>query len=75
MFAQLSAIVDGEVPGLPDDDKGSGDCADGELELDGTHGKRRWSPEARHWVSRCLVKNAEERATYSELLVSMQSTV
>ncbi|KAI6045976.1 kinase-like protein [Pisolithus marmoratus] len=52
VFAQLSAIVDGEAPGLPDDDEGSPE--------EGI--------DARHWVSRCLVKNAEERATYAELL-------
>ncbi|KAF8555291.1 kinase-like protein [Imleria badia] len=31
---------------------------------------RKWSPEARDWVRRCLIKNADERATYPELLAS-----
>lgn len=70
MFAQLSAIVDGEAPGLPDDDQeGLEEGLDGFVTSE-KRVVRRWSPEARHWVSRCLVKNAEERATYSELLVS-----
>ncbi|KAG2036466.1 kinase-like domain-containing protein [Suillus americanus] len=45
VFAQLSAIVDGEAPGLPEDEE-----------------------FARDWVRRCLIKNADERATYKELL-------
>ncbi|KAI6110564.1 kinase-like protein [Pisolithus croceorrhizus] len=69
VFAQLSAIVDGEAPGLPDDDEESPEeGADGILGVDCKRSGRRWSPEARHWVSRCLVKNAEERASYAELI-------
>ncbi|KAL4074238.1 kinase-like protein [Scleroderma citrinum] len=69
VFAQLSAIVDGEAPGLPDDDhEGNEECFDGILGTNEKRVGRRWSPEARHWVSRCLVKNSEERATYQELL-------
>ncbi|KAG1855699.1 kinase-like domain-containing protein [Suillus subalutaceus] len=77
VFAQLSAIVDGEAPGLPEDEE----FADEEVEVySGSYsaspeqssfmrkGKRRWSPEARDWVRRCLIKNADERATYKELL-------
>ncbi|KAG1767033.1 STE/STE7 protein kinase [Suillus placidus] len=80
VFAQLSAIVDGEAPGLPEDEE----IADEEVEVHTQHnvfygaspgqssfmrkGKRRWSPEARDWVRRCLIKNADERATYKELL-------
>lgn len=69
VFAQLSAIVDGEAPGLPDDDEeGPEEGTDGMLAVDGKRSGRCWSSEARHWVSRCLVKNADERATYAELL-------
>lgn len=69
VFAQLSAIVDGEAPGLPDDDEESPEEGmDGILGVDYKRSRRRWSPEARHWVSRCLVKKAEERASYAELL-------
>lgn len=69
VFAQLSAIVDGEAPGLPDDDEeGPEEGTDGILAVDGKRSGRYWSSEARHWVSRCLVKNADERATYAELL-------
>lgn len=80
VFAQLSAIVDGEAPGLPEDEE----IADEEVEIHTQDnvlygaspgqssfmrkGKRRWSPEARDWVRRCLIKNADERATYKELL-------
>ncbi|KAG1809398.1 kinase-like domain-containing protein [Suillus subaureus] len=77
VFAQLSAIVDGEAPGLPEDEE----IADEEVDVyTGSYsaspgqssfmrkGKRRWSPEARDWVRRCLIKNADERATYKELL-------
>lgn len=80
VFAQLSAIVDGEAPGLPEDEE----IADEEVEVHTQDnvfygaspgqssfmrkGKRRWSPEARDWVRRCLIKNADERATYKELL-------
>ncbi|KAI6000683.1 kinase-like protein [Pisolithus albus] len=69
VFAQLSAIVDGEAPGLPDDDEESPEEGmDDILGVDCKRSRRRWSPEARHWVSRCLVKKAEERASYTELL-------
>ncbi|KAG6335318.1 hypothetical protein ID866_3781 [Astraeus odoratus] len=68
VFAQLSAIVDGDAPGLPDDDDSPDEGFDGTLGVDGQRGGRRWSAAARHWVSRCLVKNAEERASYAELL-------
>lgn len=77
VFAQLSAIVDGEAPGLPEDEE----FADEEVEaytqdnsvLPGQSnfmrkGKRKWSPEARDWVRQCLIKNANQRATYKELL-------
>ena len=64
----------GECPGSEHGADGfsSGDDGKGMTEegLDGKRVGRHWSPEARHWVSRCLVKNAEERATYPELLVS-----
>ncbi|KAG8213615.1 kinase-like protein [Butyriboletus roseoflavus] len=75
VFAQLSAIVDGEAPGLPDD----ADTPDEVVSLltadvgengDGRPPGRKWSPEARDWVRRCLIKNADERATYPELLAS-----
>lgn len=77
VFAQLSAIVDGEAPGLPDDDDTPDEVTDGLLTADvnengdGKSFKRKWSPEARDWVRRCLIKNADERATYPELLVSI----
>ena len=70
VFAQLSAIVDGEAPGLPDDDQVAFEEGLDGFDISEKRVRRRWSPEARHWVSRCLVKNAEERASYSELLVS-----
>jgi len=77
VFAQLSAIVDGEAPGLPEDeefeDEEVGVYAQSYSASPGQSsfmrkGKRRWSPEARDWVRRCLIKNADERATYKELL-------
>lgn len=77
VFAQLSAIVDGEAPGLPDDDHIPDEGLCGPLSVDVTEngdGKplgRKWSPEARDWIRRCLIKNADERATYPELLVSI----
>ncbi|KAI0268744.1 kinase-like protein [Gloeopeniophorella convolvens] len=46
VFAQLSAIVHGDPPDLPE----------------------AYSEAAQHWVSRCLVKRPEGRATYAELL-------
>jgi len=78
VFAQLSAIVDGEAPGLPEDDEIT-DEEEIEFHATGAYGaspgwcsthkgKRRWSPEARDWVRQCLIKNADERATYKELL-------
>jgi len=63
--------VDGEAPGLPEDDEVT---EEEEIEFHATgwssmhKGKRRWSPEARDWVRQCLIKNADERATYKELL-------
>ena len=75
MFAQLSAIVDGEAPGLPDDDDTPDEVVDGPLENgDGRPLARKWSPEARDWVRQCLIKNADERATYPDLLASIVST-
>ena len=77
VFAQLSAIVDGEAPGLPEDDDTPDEVADGPLLADlseNSDGKplaRKWSPEARDWVRQCLIKNADERATYPELLASI----
>ncbi|KAH7919324.1 kinase-like protein [Leucogyrophana mollusca] len=105
VFAQLSAIVEGEAPGLPEDGdeevdgpiigggQASGSPQDGregspmviieengvvDESGDGTgtgtgngpgKGKKsRWTPDAKDWVRRCLVKNASERATYPELL-------
>ncbi|KAF9233028.1 kinase-like domain-containing protein, partial [Melanogaster broomeanus] len=75
VFAQLSAIVDGEAPGLPDDaDETPQECVNGMLGADpsengdGKRVRRTWSPEARDWVHRCLIKNADERASYPELL-------
>ncbi len=47
VFAQLTAIVHGDPPELPD----------------------TYSEAARDWVSRCLVKRPEDRASYAELLV------
>lgn len=64
--------MDGEAPGLPEDDEITDEE---ELEFHATglwsatrKGKRRWSPEARDWVRQCLIKNADERSTYKELL-------
>lgn len=75
VFAQLSAIVDGEAPGLPDDDVApdevDGDSPSVDENGDGKPLGRQWSPEARDWVRRCLIKNADERATYPELLASV----
>ncbi|KAF8441604.1 kinase-like domain-containing protein [Boletus edulis BED1] len=69
VFAQLSAIVDGEAPGLPDDDDDDSSLtADVSENGDGRPVGRKWSPEARDWVRRCLIKNADERATYPGLL-------
>ena len=48
VFAQLSAIVHGDPPELPD----------------------QFSDVAKDFTSRCLQKNPQSRATYSELLVS-----
>ena len=48
VFAQLTAIVHGEPPELPDE----------------------FSDVAKDFTSRCLQKNPQNRATYSELLVS-----
>jgi mitogen-activated protein kinase kinase len=47
VFAQLTAIVHGDPPELPD----------------------TYSEDARDWVSKCLVKQPEGRATYAQLLV------
>lgn len=73
MFAQLSAIVDGEAPGLPADDETSDEATSVDVTEndDGKPPGRKWSPEARDWVRRCLIKNADERATYPELLASV----
>jgi mitogen-activated protein kinase kinase len=49
VFAQLTAIVHGEPPQLPDD--------------------KDYSDEAKEWVSMCVRKVPEDRASYSELLV------
>jgi len=103
VFAQLSAIVDGEAPGLPDDEEDmlavngtaknddednddEDDFKDAEEEVASESGEtaespkqneapawgsevaRKWSPEARDWVNKCLIKNASERASYAELL-------
>jgi len=46
VFAQLTAIVHGDPPELPD----------------------RYSDVAKDFTSRCLQKNPQSRATYSELL-------
>lgn len=76
VFAQLSAIVDGEAPGLPDDEDTPDEVIDGLLTADDGDGRplgRKWSPEARDWIRRCLIKNADERATYPELLASVVS--
>ena len=48
VFAQLTAIVHGDPPELPD----------------------QFSDMAKDFASRCLQKNPQSRATYSELLVS-----
>ncbi|KAF8838801.1 kinase-like protein [Paxillus ammoniavirescens] len=75
VFAQLSAIVDGEAPGLPDDETPEeasygmlGAGGDPSENGDGKRVGRKWSPEARDWVRQCLIKNADERATYPQLL-------
>lgn len=77
VFAQLSAIVDGEAPGLPEDEEIADEEVDVHTQDNGASpgqfnfmrkGKRRWSPEAHDWVRRCLIKNADGRATYKELL-------
>ena len=47
VFAQLTAIIHGDPPELPD----------------------TYSEAACDWVSRCLVKRPEDRASYAELLV------
>ncbi|KAF8904441.1 kinase-like protein [Gymnopilus junonius] len=47
VFAQLTAIVHGDPPELPED---------------------KYSQEARDWVTQCLKKDPERRATYRELL-------
>lgn len=79
VFAQLSAIVDGEAPGLPDDDTIPDEFIDSPLAVDANESGdgrplgRKWSPEARDWIRRCLIKNADERATYPELLASIFS--
>jgi serine/threonine protein kinase len=52
VFAQLTAIVHGEPPELPED---------------------RYSEMARDFVSRCMVRAPEKRASYAELLVSIRS--
>ncbi|KAG2153791.1 kinase-like protein [Suillus bovinus] len=72
VFAQLSAIVDGEAPGLPEDEEievqtQDNDASPGQSSFT-RKGKQRWSPEARDWVRQCLIKNADGRATYKELL-------
>jgi len=46
VFAQLTAIVHGDPPELPD----------------------TYSENARDWVSKCLVKHPDDRATYAQLL-------
>lgn len=46
VFLQLSAIVDGDPPELPD----------------------RYSQSGKQWVSTCLVKAANKRASYAQLL-------
>ena len=48
VFAQLTAIVHGDPPELPD----------------------KYSDVAKDFASRCLQKNPQSRANYSELLVS-----
>jgi len=47
VFAQLTAIVHGDPPELPED---------------------KYSDTARDWVSICMKKDADKRATYQELL-------
>lgn len=47
VFAQLTAIVHGDPPELPED---------------------TYSEDARDWVCRCMAKNPEDRASYSQLL-------
>ncbi|TFY65949.1 hypothetical protein EVG20_g5149 [Dentipellis fragilis] len=53
VFAQLTAIVHGDPPELPEV---------------GEDGKPGYSSEARQWVAGCLVKRPEERWSYKELL-------
>ena len=52
VFAQLTAIVDGDPPELPE----------------------HFSDIAKDFVSRCLHKIPERRATYAELLVSLRNS-
>lgn len=53
VFAQLTAIVHGDPPELPEE---------------------KYSETAREWVTMCLRKDPEKRATYRELLVSTFSS-
>jgi len=52
VFAQLTAIVNGDPPELPDD---------------------KYGEVARDWVSLCLRKDPDRRASYRELLVGSVS--
>lgn len=72
VFAQLTAIVHGEPPNLPGYHSDDLDGIVEEEDSVNVNGKRkeRYSEDARDWVSRCLVKNPEGRASYAELLVS-----
>ena len=51
VFAQLTAIVHGDPPELPEE---------------------KYSDCAREWVSMCMRKDPERRASYRELLVSFR---
>ena len=52
VFAQLTAIVNGDPPELPED---------------------QYSEVARDWVSLCLKKDPDRRASYTQLLVGFDS--
>lgn len=52
VFAQLTAIVNGDPPELPEE---------------------KYSEIARDWVSLCLKKDPDRRASYTQLLVSFVS--
>ncbi|KZP18760.1 kinase-like protein [Athelia psychrophila] len=78
VFAQLTAIVHGDPPTLPGriaviEREGGGDGVTEVVatETAGLGGPKEntYSEDARDWVSKCLIKEPDGRATYAELLV------